>query len=202
MRTHDTIGTRAKRAGRRLMVGLVASAVAMPVFFLTPARVQDASAVGTVSLDERVFERHDEGLYLQRVTALLDEAIAHRVNLDRALRNRRPAAEYQRALDQFRSQQLGFVIMLGRLDVPPRLIPFHERLRAASIEQVRFYAAFVAAKTRDADVEVGTMLDHPALRASRGDLRAAWDHVSRLHPALDHQVEAVIEGRLTWFDVI
>jgi hypothetical protein len=171
------------------------------VYFLTP-RTQDASAVGTASLPEQVFARHDEGVYLERVTTLLDEAIARRVNLERALRARSSAAEYQRALDRFRSRQLDFVIMLDRLDVPPRLLPFHERLRAAATEQVRFYAAFVAAKTRDADLELGAMLDHPALRASHGDLRAAWDHVSRLHPALDRQVEAVLEGRLTWFDAI
>ena len=203
MEQHAALGTRGRRVARRLTIALVAGAVTTPVFFLTPGpRTPDAAAVGTVSLHERVFERHDEGVYLERVTALLDEAIAHRVNLDRALRVRRPAAEYQRALDQFRSQQLSFLVMLERLDVPPRLIPFHERLRAASIEQARFYAAFVAAKMRDASVELGTMIDHPALRASHGDLRAAWDHVSRLHPALDRQVEAVIEGRLTWFDAI
>jgi hypothetical protein len=203
MRTDNALGVRGRRIARRLLVVVVATAVAAPVFFLTPGpRTQDAAAVGTVALHERVFERHDEGAYLERVTALLDEAIAARVNLDRTLRARRSAAEYERALEQFRSQQLAFAITLGRLDVPPRLIPFHERLLAASTEQVRFYAAFVAAKTRDADLEIGTMIDHPALRASRGDLRAAWDHVSRLYPALDRQVEAVIEGRLTWFDVI
>ena len=93
MHTVAALGTRGRRVARRLSVGLVAAAVAAPVFFLTPGpRIQNAAAVGTASLPERVFERHDEGAYLERVTALLDEAIAHRVNLDHALRARRPAA--------------------------------------------------------------------------------------------------------------
>jgi len=192
---------------RRVVRGIVAAALAAPVLMLSAEPYVElgssvASAIGTAPFRDRGGERQDEPVYLAAITDLLDEAILNRANLEHALRARRPAAEYRQHLDEFRAGQLGFLLKLERLAVPARLIPFHERLRAATLRQVAFYAAFVSAKTRDARVELDQMLGHPELHAAAGDLQAALDHLRRLHPAIDHRLEATIEGRLVWFDVM
>lgn len=193
---------------RRVVRGVVAAALAAPVLMLSPDPYLElgssaASAVGTAPFrNGGAGERQDEPVYFAGVTELLDEAIANRANLERALRARRPAAEYRQHLDDFRAGQLGFLLKLERLAVPARLIPFHERLRAATLRQIAFYAAFVNAKTRDPRVELDHMLGHPELNAATGDLQAALDHLHRLHPAIDQRLEATIEGRLVWFDVM
>lgn len=192
---------------RRVVRGVVAAALAAPVLMLSAEPYIElgssvASAVGTASFRDRGGERQDEPVYLAGVTDLLDEAIANRANLERALRAKRPVAEYRQHLDEFRASQLGFLLKLERLAVPARLIPFHERLRTATLRQIAFYAAFVKAKTRDASIELDQMLGHPELNAATGDLQAALDHLRRLHPAIDHRLEATIEGRLVWFDVM
>ena len=188
---------------RRLLIVPSAMAVGFAVLILSPApRIERAAAVGTTPVGETVVARHDEPRYLAGVAELLDEAISNRVNLDRALRTRRAAAEYRRLLDDFRSRQLGFLVALERLEPPARLILFHERLRAATHEQIAFYAAFVAAKARDASIDLDRMLEHPALRASSADIRAASEHLRRLYPSVDGRAEAAIEARLVWFEIL
>lgn len=190
----------------RLFISVIAGALGFAVMTLSPEPfielASNASAVGTMPRSESVVDRHNEPLYLERVTELLDQGISNRVNMDRALRSHHSAAEYRQLLEDFRARQLGFLMSLERLEPPARLILFHERLRAATFEQVAFYAAFVHAKMRDQSIDLDRMRQHPALRASNGDVRAAWDHVQRLYPGLDRRTETALEERLLWFDVI
>ena len=173
-------------------------AMAIMIFALPSS----ATAVGTHAMGNRTIEHYGEDRYLGEVMDLLEEAIATRVTFDRALRVDRPAAEYQPLLDEFRSRQLSLLLRLRALDTPPRLIPFHEQLRSAIVTQTRFYSALVAAKIRDPHVNVEWMAGHPALRASSDALRAAFEHLRRLHPAISIRLEAVIESQLSWLEVI
>jgi hypothetical protein len=188
-------------SGLKLSVAVVAGTLALGVVPITPQ--QDvASAVSRASVTDTAGDRTQEARYLARIVELLDEGIANRVNLHLALRTRRSAEEYHQLLDEFRMRQLGFLLRLQDLQTPPRLIGFHESLRSAIVTQSAFYTAFVRAKVRDRNVGLDAMVGHPALHASGVDFQTAWEHVRRLHPALDGRTEAAIEGQLCWLDVI
>ena len=178
--------------GRAIVAAaLIAVTLPSPVF-----------AVGSGSAREQINPHYAENRYLAAVMELLEEGISNRVAFDRALRTRRGVHEYQELLNEFRSRQLGFLLKLRALETPPRLIPFHEQLRSAIVTQTAFYSALVAAKMRDPNVSVDWMSGHPALRASRDALQAAFEHLRRLHPALDLRTEARIEGQLSWLEVL
>jgi hypothetical protein len=183
--------TQVGRIARRMAA--VALLVALPA---------QALALSSASVPERARPQYAESRYLTSLLALLDEGISNRIVFDRALRANRSAGEYRRLLDEFRSRQLGFLLKLRALETPPRLIPFHEQLRHAVVTQTAFYTALAGAKMRDPNVSVDWMAGHPALRATSDALQAAFEHIRRLHPAVDHRTEASLESQLSWLDVL
>lgn len=194
------MGNRFPRA-LRFWIALITGTLALGVLPI-PQEPHEAAAVSRIPVVEIFEDRSVETRYLTRVVELLDNAIANRVKLDLALRTRRPADEYQRLLDEFRMRQLGFLLHLQELQPAPRLISFHEGLRSAIVTQTSFYAAFVGAKMRDPNVNLDWMAGHPTLRATGDAIQAAFDHLRRLHPALDQHTEAALEGQLSWLDAI
>lgn len=185
------MGQAAKRAGRWIAMAMMIAAL--------PSSV---AAVGTNAIGDRTIAHYAEDRYLAQVMELLEDGIATRITFDRALRVRRPAAEYQQLLDEYRSRQLGLLLKLRYLDTPPRLIPFHEQLRSAIITQTRFYSALVTAKMRDPQVNLDWMAGHPALRASSDALKAAFDHIRRLRPGTNVRLEGVLQSQLSWLEAI
>ena len=185
----------------RFWIAVIVGTLALGILPIAP-RQDQAAAVSRVPMAGLVEDRDAERPYLTRVIELLDHAIANRVNLDSALRTRRSAEEYQGLLDEFRMRQLGFLLHLQELHPSPRLISFHEGLRSALITQTSFYAAFVDAKMRDPNVNVDWMAGHPTVRATGDAVQAAFDHLRRLHPALDQHTEAALEGQLSWLDAM
>jgi hypothetical protein len=185
----------------RFWIALITGTLALGILPIAP-RQDQASAVSRIPIVDIVEDRGVEQRYLTRVIELLHGAIANRVKMDFALRTRRPAEEYQRLLDEFRMRQLGFLLHLQELQPPPRLIRFHEGLRSAVVTQTSCYAAFVSAKMRDPNVNLDWMTGHPTLRATGDAIQAAFDHLRRLHPALDQHTEAALEGQLSWLDAI
>src|SRR5687767_6430319 len=89
----------------RFWIALITGTLALGVLPI-PARQDHAAAVSRIPVFDMVEDRSVETRYLKRVIELLDHAIANRVNLDVALRTRRPADEYQRLLGEFRVRQL------------------------------------------------------------------------------------------------
>ena len=185
------MGEAAKRTARWIVMAMMIAAL--------PSTV---AAVGTNAINDRAIAHYAEDRYLAQVMELLEEGIAARIVFDRALRVRRPAVEYQQLLEEFRARQLGLLLKLRYLDTPPRLIPFHEQLRAAIVTQTRFYSALVTAKMRDPQVNLDWLAGHPALRASSDALKAAFEHIRRLHPGINVRLENVIQSQLSWLEAI
>ena len=183
----------------RIGIALVVGTLALGVLPIPPQQPM-ASAVPRVSVLETFDDRGLEQRYLNRVIELLDAAVANRVKLDRALRMRRSPAEYRWLLDEFRERQLGLLLHLHELQAPPRMFVFQEGIRAAVIAQTAFYTAFVAEKIRDPKTNLDDMIGHPALRASNAALRAAFDQIRRLHPAIDQRTESTIESQISWLE--
>lgn len=145
---------------------------------------------------------HDELEFFHGLLSILDDGITNRLNIDGALKTRRPHVEYEALYDVYRSRQLDVLERLRRLEVPDRLRPIHARLLVATDQQIRFYGTFVDAKLQDPSIDLGRMLGDPALKTVNRELLTAWAEIKRLYPNLDAETGRAIESHLCGFDII
>jgi len=147
-------------------------------------------------------DAHDELEFFHRLLSILDDGITNRLNIDGALKTRRPPGEYEALYDVYRTRQLDVLHRLGRLEVPDRLRPIHARLMVASDQQIRFYGTFADAKRQTPSIDLGRMLGDPALKIANRELLTAWAEIKRLYPNLDGETGRAIESHLCGFDIL
>jgi hypothetical protein len=161
------------------VVGVVALSVA-----ITTQRVSLPAAMTPTAL------AREEWVYFQQLFNVLDAGISNRLGMEVTLKTRRRPAEYAAGYAAYREKQLDVLASLGRLDVPAKLRPAHDRIRVATERQIEFYEAFVAAKSVDPSVDHARLRQHPALTSTDRELHAAYDLVKTLYPSLDHRSTA------------
>lgn len=181
--------TKRRRFGAFVTGALVLSAIALAD--APRPGPADAGTVASTVLGRQVTERYAEQRYLGAIMQILDESIRLRAGMDAALRSGRPAGEQRRLLDEFRVSHLGFLIHLRELGPSPRLVPFHQQIRAALLEQSAFYGTLVGGRLRD--VRVGAA---GTSRSPGAEFSAALEHVRRLTSALDRRAARGLEERL------
>ncbi len=144
----------------------------------------------------------EERRYLNELVGILRDGVTHRRDVEGVLQSQSEPATYRIVYGIYRERQGEVLVRLGRLDVPARLRPVHDRIIVATKRQIEFYGAFTEARVRGDAKGVAQMLGHPALRSSDYELHAAWDLIRGLYPTLDPSFSQVIEGTLCQFDVI
>jgi hypothetical protein len=183
---------------RRLLTGLLMASLAALAFafVLAPPPPRSGKTVAPPSPMTTAERR-----YFAELTALLDDGIANRRNVDSVLKSEASAEAYTAAFEIYRARQDGFLRRLDALSVPTRLRPAHDAIRRAAERQVGFYRDFKAARVRDPR-DLPSLLGHPDLRESDYDLHRAWDLIRQTYPVLDPRLAEAIERRLCGFDII
>ena len=176
-----------------LMVSLAALAL---TFVLSPAPVRTVPSVSAPSPMTT-----DERRYFGELTALLDDGIVNRRNIDGVLKSEASADAYTSAFEIYRARQDGLLRRLDALSVPTRLQPVQDAIRRAAERQVGFYRDFKDARIRNPR-DLPNLLGHPDLRESDYDLHRAWDLIRQTYPVLDPRLADAIERRLCSFDIV
>jgi hypothetical protein len=163
---------------------------------------RDWSTWHPLPADSGAIERADERQYFRSLLPLLEEGANNRLNMHAALRTTRSPAEYHALHQVYRERQTALLTRFGELPAPARLHGVHRHVVVATEQQLVFFDAFVAAKTKDANVDLARMLDHAAGVTASRTLRAAWDEVRALYPTLDPATGDAIERRLDQLDAL
>ena len=142
----------------------------------------------------------EDWVYFQQVVHLLEEGTANRLALEADL-GAAPST-YATRLDSYRERQRELRGKLARLETPVRVRKIHDTLLVATDQQIRFYEAFVAAKTTDPTVNLRRMATHPDARGTDQSLWAAWHLVVETYPGLDAATSRTIEQHFCAYDVL
>jgi hypothetical protein len=186
-----------KLLNRVLTLGLFAGVCALALSY---AVVNGVVPGPTGVLDSATTLSREDWVYFQQVVQLLEEGTSNRLRLEADL-GAAPAT-YAARLTSYRERQHEFRGKLARLDTPSRLRAVHDKLLVATDHQIRFYEAFVAAKTEDPSVDLRRMAKHPDARGTDQNLWAAWHLIVQTYPKLDSRMSQTIEQHLCAYDVL
>lgn len=165
--------------------------------------LRSSSDFPPIPLKESRIDQHQDLLYFERLSSILELGISNRLNMDLVLRTeRKPSTRYRDLYLFYAEKQSEFSAELKDLEPPAHLRQFHGLILEAVEEQTYFYGDYAEEKIRSKTAKLNQMLDHPALISSSKKLHDAYAIFKAIYPELDRATDEAIERRLCWMDII